>query len=198
MLTHSIPQSFVLKERMQAYAHHAIQILAGSLFIALCSQIKIPLPFTMIPLSLQTLAVLLLGGLFGRKQGAWMVLTYFAEIAVGMPVLAGGISDPLVFIGPRAGYVMGFLVQVYSMGWFIERMPRFNAKKVLGASLLACSFNLGLGVCWLSHFVGWNAVWMMGFYPFVPGEVLKALAATALLKSYRFSRDSSASHSYSL
>jgi biotin transport system substrate-specific component len=185
LLSTYVPNNqLAIKEKIQSYASQTLQIIGGSLFIALCSQIKIVLPFTIVPLTLQTLAVLFLGGLFGSKKGALMVLTYLAEIVLGMPVLAGGAVNSLALIGPKAGYIIGFVFQAYWMGWVAERMENFNSKTLLLAGLTACFLELSLGTCWLAQFVGWNAVGMMGFYPFVPGEILKVLIVVGLLKRY--------------
>ncbi|WP_068471256.1 biotin transporter BioY [Candidatus Protochlamydia phocaeensis] len=159
-----------------------LQVVGASLFIALCSQIKIHLPFTPVPLTLQTLAVLLIGATLGSRKGAGAVLLYFAQILMGMPVLSGAAVDPLVFIGPKGGYVLGFLLQAYCMGWFAERMKQFNTQAFFVAGLVACALEMSLGVLMLAPFVGWNNVLLMGVYPFIPGEILKILAMCALLK----------------
>ena len=93
-----------------------LQVIGASLLLALCSQIKIILPFTIIPITLQTLAVLIIGAKLGSRKGSAAILLYFAQIMAGFPVLAGGISDPLVFFGPKAGYYFGFCFQAFIMG----------------------------------------------------------------------------------
>lgn len=151
------------------------QVLACSGFIALCSQIKVDLPFTPVPLTLQTLAVLLIGASLGSKKGAAAILLYFAQILVGLPVLAGGISDPLVFLGPKGGYVLGFCLQAYLMGWSIEKMPFSKPMNLFIGGIIACTVQMGLGVFMLAQFVGWNVVWTMGLFPYLPGEIFKIL-----------------------
>jgi biotin transport system substrate-specific component len=172
-----IYQTFQDEEKLLAYHpaawHTLFQVIGASLFMALCSQIKIVLPFTPVPLTLQTLAVLLIGVSLGSRKGAWALLLYFAEILMGLPVLSGGTSDPLVFIGPKGGYVLGFCVQAFLMGWFVERMPWSRSVTLLVGGLLACAVQLGLGVVVLAQFVGWSPVWTMGLSPFIPGEILK-------------------------
>lgn len=165
------------EEKLPAYNpaawHTLFQVMGASLFMALCSQIKIVLPFTLVPLTLQTLAVLLIGASLGSRKGAWALMLYFAEVLMGLPVLSGGTSDPLVFIGPKGGYVLGFCVQAFLMGWFVEKMPFSKPVTLLVGGILACAVQLGLGVVVLAQFVGWSSVWTMGLFPFIPGEMLK-------------------------
>lgn len=151
------------------------QVLAASGFMALSSQIKIVLPFTLVPLTVQTLAVLLIGATLGSRKGALAILLYYAQIFVGLPVLAGGASNPLVFLGPSGGYVLGFCFQAYLMGWFVEKMPWSKSVTLFIGGLFACSVQMGLGICGLAQFVGWNHVWTMGFFTFLPGEILKII-----------------------
>lgn len=161
------------------------QIVGSSLLIALCSQIKFVLPFTPVPLTFQTLAVLLVGASLGSRKGACALLCYFAEILIGLPVLSGGIADPLVFIGPKGGYVLGFCLQAFIMGWFVEKAPFSKSLTMLAGGLLACTAQMAMGICVLAQFVGWNLVWPMGLYPFIPGEILKVLAVAFCLTSFK-------------
>lgn len=172
--------------RGQEMTKQLTQILGGALLLALCAQIKIVLPWTPIPLTAQTLTVLLLGGVFGSRMGAWMVMAYLGQILIGLPVLSGGESNPMVFLGPKGGYLVGFVVQAYLMGWFMERMTfRSYPVSIFLAACTACLVQLLCGSCWLTHFVGWKSVWMMGFYPFILGEIFKSLAVVPLIKRYR-------------
>lgn len=165
-----------------SFIRETVQIIGGALLLSLCSQIKIPLPFSIVPLTLQTLCILLFGGLFGSRKSALIVLAYWAQILMGWPVVAGGLSNPLIFMGPKGGYYLGFLVQAFCMGWITERSKEFNSKRAFWAGLAACAIQLGMGVCWLTQFIGFNAALIMGLYPFIPGEILKVIAVCAFLK----------------
>ncbi len=171
----------------QAAWQALFQVLGASGFLALCSQIKIVLPFTLVPLTLQTLAVLLIGATLGSRKVTWAILLYFAEILAGFPVLAGGVSDPLVFLGPTGGYVLGFCLQAFIIGWMVEKMPWSKPVTLLVGGLLACSAEMGLGIWALAHFIGWGHVWTMGLFPFVPGEILKVLFVSWVLNSRNIS-----------
>ena len=78
------------QESTRSLTKSILQVLGGALFLALCSKISIPLFFTPVPLSLQTFAVMLLGGLLGKKQGALSAATYLSLLAFGVPVAVGG------------------------------------------------------------------------------------------------------------
>jgi biotin transport system substrate-specific component len=162
------------------YKDTLLQVVGASLFIALCSQIKINLPFSLIPITLQTFAILLVGANLGSKKGAAAVLLYLSQAMIGLPVLAGGDINPLFLLGPKGGYYVGFLVQAYCMGWFTERMKEVQPQKLFFVGLLACSLQLGLGAIQLASFVGWNSVLLMGVYPFIFGEILKVIGVCKL------------------
>jgi biotin transport system substrate-specific component len=178
----TLSQSYSFTQTIESYVFQGLQILGGGLFLALCSQIRFPLPFTLVPLTFQTAIVLLLGAFFGSRKGSLMVLTYLVQIIAGLPVLGGGIADSYALLGPKGGYLVGFILQAYLMGWFVERLSNHQNRSILLGGFFACALQLGLGVCWLSQFVGWKSAPMMGLYPFIPGEILKVLLVTALLK----------------
>lgn len=161
------------------------QVIGGSLFIALCAQIRIPLPFTPVPITLQSLAVMIVGGMLGSRAGALSVLLYLTESMFGLPVLSGGRIDMLALMSPVGGYLIGFVFLAYVVGWFSERKHLFGKSFLLAGIVLGCSLELILGAGWLAQFVGLSNAFMMGVAPFIPGEILKAIAVYTLL-----SRDS--------
>jgi|HubBroStandDraft_6_1064221.scaffolds.fasta_scaffold876748_2 biotin transport system substrate-specific component len=171
----------------QDRAWSLLQVFGASLFLALCTQITIPLFFSPVPISLQTFAVLMIGGMLGPKKGAASVLLYLVEGSLGLPFFVQGKAGILTFLGPTGGYLVGFVVQAYLVGWFLQQKSNLTSGKLLAVLLFSCLIQMSLGVLWLSHLVGWSRVWIMGFYPFVPGEILKSVAAAkslALLKKY--------------
>lgn len=158
-----------------------LRIFAASLFIGLCAQVKIPLPFTPVPLTGQTFAVLFIGCLLGRRQGAWATLLYLIEGCLGLPMWAGGASGFLHLMGPTGGYRIAYILQAYVAGRFVERQASFHFIKTACALMMTCWIQMGLGVMWLGCFVGWKSVLGLGFLPFIPGETLKALFVTLYL-----------------
>ena len=162
-----------------------MQIIGGTLLIALLSQIQIPLPFTPVPLSLQTFAVMLVGGIIGSKNGAIATILYLAQIAWGFPVTAGGGVNPLALIGPSGGYLIGMVMQAYLVGWLFERRAEFSPWKLFFGTLAVSFVQMGIGTVWLAQFVGWSHAPVMGFFPFVPGDILKVTAAVTLSKKVK-------------
>ncbi|HRD55187.1 MAG TPA: biotin transporter BioY [Parachlamydiaceae bacterium] len=172
---HSLSQAaLVSKKDLFSYAKDALQVVAGSLFLSLCAQIAIPL--FPVPLTMQTFAVMLLGATLGKVKGTLSVLAYIAESMLGFPVLAGMIVEPLAIFGLRGGYLFGFIAQAYLTGTFFEKYKTPSFSFTLFSLLLISLLQLGMGALWLASFIGLNQALLLGFYPFVPGTVLKCLA----------------------
>ncbi len=159
----------------------AIQILLASCFLALVAQVKIPLSFTPIPITLQTIAVMGIGALLGSRLGALAVLTYLAQGGMGLPVFAGGNLGTQYFFGVTGGYLVGFVIQAFIVGWFFERRASLSILQKWGVFLLATLFQLTLGTLWLAKFVGWDQALSQGILPFLAGDALKALLLAVCL-----------------
>lgn len=166
----------------RAFFHQAARVLAGSLLMALAAQFTIPLQ--PIPITLQTFAAILLGGALGKREGALAVFLYLLQIAIGLPVAAGGIVNPLILVGPRAGYFLGMVVQAYLVGWYVEKRSHLSSGQTVGFLLLVCLIQLLLGTAVLALFLGVEAAFIYGFVPFIATETIKsAIAMRILLKS---------------
>lgn len=167
-------------------AIEAGQILMASLFIALCAQIRVPLPFTPVPVTMQTFAVMMIAALFGSRKGALAAAAYLTEVVCGWPVLSLARSDVLALFSPIGGYLLGFVAQAYIAGWLIERRhsldKAFDGRYLLGSLMASSLVNLMFGALVLGLFVGFGNVLAFGILPFIPGEMLKAMVATSLLK----------------
>lgn len=157
----------------KAYSLPLIQIIGASLFIALCAQISVYLPFSPVPVTGQTLAVLMVGASLGSRKGLLAVAAYIAEGMMGLPVFAGGAISPLAFVGPTGGYITGMLAQAFLIGWFLERKDSPNWLNLIIGCFIAVTVQMAMGLLWLSHFVGWSHVMAMGLIPFIPGELVK-------------------------
>ena len=158
----------------------SLQIIGASLFIGLCAQVKIPLPFTPVPLTGQTFAILFVGVLLGSKKGALAALLYLIEGSLGLPVWAGGASGFLHLIGPTGGYRLAYILQAYLAGRIAEAKKTFTKTAFTLTSI--CCLQMLLGSLWLGYFVGWNQILLKGFYPFIPGEIIKSLLVATYLK----------------
>ncbi len=159
--------------------------LLGSLLVALLA--KVQLPFVPVPLTGQTFGVLLVGGLFGARLGALSLLLYLIEGALGLPVFAKG-GGVAYLLGPTGGYLFAFPLAAFLAGVLVERGMARRFSTALFAMLLAALSVFLLGLPWLSLYLGaeLDRALVLGFYPFVPGEVLKAsLAAWILWRGYR-------------
>lgn len=157
------------------------QIALSSLLIAFCAQISIPLPFTPVPMTLQTLAIMMVGAMLGSRNGAMAVLLYIAESMLGLPVLASGKINPLALIGPNGGYLIGFVFQAYLVGWFAERRHSLSKSTLMFGISLACALQLSVGALWLGQFIGFKYVLAMGVLPFLAGEAVKIFAVAGYL-----------------
>jgi len=162
-------------------------VLAASFFVALCAQVALPLPFSPVPVTGQTFAVLLLGATLGARRSAAALLLYLAEGAVGLPVFApGGLPGMACFLGPTGGYLLAFPLAAFVLGLLVEKLPR-RWWAALGAVVAAEMVIFGFGVAWLQLFAGagWSAAVNAGLLPFLPGELLKvALVAASLPASW--------------
>jgi biotin transport system substrate-specific component len=162
-------------------------VLLGSAVTALLARIAIPLPFTPVPITGQTLGVLLVGAALGSKRGAASMLAYLAEGSVGLPVFAGGAAGPAVLVGPTGGYLFGFVLAAWLVGRLSERSLDRRASTALPAFAAGHLAIFACGVSWLAVFVGWRSALVGGLLPFIPGAAIKtALAALLLPAAWRF------------
>jgi biotin transport system substrate-specific component len=167
--------------KKSALLYDAALVVGGSLFIALGAQVAIHLPFSPVPITGQTLAVLLVGMLLGSRRGSLSLLAYLAEGLAGLPVFAGGTAGPARLLGPTGGYLIGFVVAAYIVGLLAERGWDRRVGTTLLAMLLGDATIYALALPWLVVWVGVQQALPLGLYPFVPGDLLKvALAATLL------------------
>jgi biotin transport system substrate-specific component len=155
----------------------------GGAFLALMSQVSFPLPFTPIPVTLQTLALFLLAGLLSSRRATASVVSYLAQGCIGLPVFAGGISDPFWFIGVSAGFLTSFIVAVYLIGKLLEKRTNPPFLYILSALVLGQIVILAMGAAWLSLFVGFSNSIAFGVVPFISGAILKIIIAALILKA---------------
>ena len=151
--------------------------LMGSIILAISSKIKIP--FYPVPMTMQTLVVLMIGISFGWKLGLTTISLYLFEGVIGLPVFSGTPEKGIglvYFTGPTMGYLLGFLIAVYISGKFTYDKNLFkNFLKLL----LAVSFIYILGLAWLGNLIGWDKpIFQLGAQPFLLAELFKILIAT--------------------
>ncbi|MXQ10711.1 biotin transporter BioY [Microvirga makkahensis] len=159
-------------------ARGALLAVAGSLLIAVCAHIKVPM--WPVPITMQTFAVLLIGFVYGSRLGAATVALYLAEGAVGLPVFAGG-GGIAHFAGPTGGYLAGFLVAAALTGWLAENNWSRSIPLTLLGMLLGSAVITLFGFAWLAALLGAEKAFLVGVAPFLVGDAVKASLAAVLL-----------------
>ncbi len=162
-------------------ARQVALVVGGSLVVALCARITIPLPGTPVPLTVQNFGVLLVGLLLGSRRGFAAMALYLAEGAMGMPVFSptgpGGIAQ---LLGPTGGFLLAYPLVAWLAGFIVERGRKSFARAALG-SLLGEVVLFAGGLGWLAvltHSVAQAFRW--GLYWFVFAEVIKVMMAAGI------------------
>ena len=163
------------------HGYDVLLALAGSALIALSAQVAVPLPFSPVPVTGQTFAVLLVGAALGATRGAAAVLAYLAEGAAGLPVFAGGLAGPAALLGPSGGYLFGFLPAAWICGALAERGWDRRFLTTLAAMALGDLAVFAVGLPWLARFVGPENAMAFGLAPFVAGNLAKIVLAAGAL-----------------
>ena len=155
-------------------------VLFSSFLIAVLAQISIPIPFSPVPITGQTIGVVLVGSLLGSKKGAAAICLYIFEGVMGLPVFAQMKAGPNVLFGPTAGYIYGFIIAAYIAGILSEKGFTKNLTQCFVSCFISTTIILLSGTLYLAFFKGVNDALVLGFYPFLVGDIVKS-AATALL-----------------
>jgi biotin transport system substrate-specific component len=152
---------------------------AGIAVLTLSSYVAIPM--VPVPVTLQTLAVLLMGAVLGPRMGAAVVTAWLAMALAGAPVLAGGKVGLLAFTGPTAGYLLAFPVAAFLAG-YLPKAQSLSAHGLRLAGFLGLHVViLTAGWAWLSMALGTETAFAAGVVPFIAGTLLKSALATAVL-----------------
>jgi biotin transport system substrate-specific component len=174
----------------QSLLSKLFMVLGGTLFIAIAAQISVPmLP---VPMTLQTLAILVVGFAFGARMGAATLLAYLAEGAAGLPVFAN-FHNGIAFFGPTAGFLVGFVMMAWIAGYAADRgVKGFVATSAV--ALLASAAIYIPGIAWamaLAERAGldtaqWGAdnfsmIWQYYMAPFLMGDAVKAVIAALVV-----------------
>jgi len=200
MLTHTNPKSIYRLSPV----YRTVLIALGAASTAVGAFIAIPLPFSPVPIVLQNFFILLIALVLGPRMGTASVALYLLVGALGLPVFAGGKGGFAHFFGPTGGYLAGFLLSAWITGVLSagghrqkNREPRAatkgNAQKTKFRFQDAAAAAAGvlsvylLGIPWLAYKLGfdWKKALIVGFLPFIAGDVLKAAAAAALAPEVR-------------
>ena len=148
----------------------------GSAIVAVAAQINIPMQ--PVPLTLQTLAVLAIGGAYGSRLGAATLALYAVEGAAGLPVFAEMKSGLATIAGPSGGYIIGFILAAGLVGWLAERGWDRNILKMFAAMIAGAAVLYIPGLAWLYQFTsGIAQTYEWGLGPFIVGDLIKAALA---------------------
>tara|TARA_B100000886_G_scaffold321374_1_gene263521 strand:+ start:869 stop:1432 length:564 start_codon:yes stop_codon:yes gene_type:complete len=164
---------------------NVIIVLFSTFLIAVLAQISIPIPFSPVPITGQTIGVVLVGSLLGSKKGAAAICLYIFEGVIGLPVFAQMKAGPHVLFGPTAGYIFGFIIAAYIAGIFSEKGFTKNPTQCFVSCFISTTIILFSGALYISFFKGINDALILGFYPFLVGDVIKSGAAALLITSLR-------------
>jgi biotin transport system substrate-specific component len=179
-----------LREFARTRAGRIFLAISATAFVAICAHVSVPLYFTPVPVTLQTLAVILIGLALGPALGFSAMLLYLAEGAMGLPVFSphgpGGVAQ---LLGPTAGFLFSYPLAAAAAGSLIRAVrlgrSQFPAAILAGIAASAVIFSMGAG--WIAHLLRLSpgAAWHMGVAPFLPGEVLKVAAAAGAFTTLR-------------
>lgn len=188
------PLALTLTRRLNtrpAWLVDSLLIIAGSLLVALFAQIRIPLPFTPVPITGQTFAVLLVGAALGANRGAASLVLYTLEGIAGLPVFTGGAAGLAQLAGPTGGYLIGFIAAAYVVGLLAERGLDRQWRTALVPFLIGSLVIYAFGVLWLAVYLGLPDAIAKGLLPFIIGDTIKlVLAALALPSAWALVKNS--------
>jgi biotin transport system substrate-specific component len=178
----ALPNAGVLRD--------VLLVVGASLITAAAARIALPVPWSPVPLTGQTFAVLLTGAALGARRAVLAQVLYLFEGTMGLPFFAGGLSGPLVLAGPTGGFLLAFPLAAAVTGMFAERGWDRHFGTMLAAMLLGSAVILVSGMAVLSHFVPVDRLLAAGLLPFLPGDIVKALAAALVLPAaWRFANE---------
>ena len=167
----------------QRMAYNLAAVGAFAVLTALLAQMEVRLPYTPVPITGQTIAVLLSGALLGCRRGFASQALYLAAGVAGAPVFAGGATGIAYLLGPTGGYLISFPLAAALLGALVERGASRSLPLMAASLVLADLLIVVCGTFWLHQFhaVPLRRAWVLGFYPFLVSDLLKlALVAVPL------------------
>jgi len=159
---------------------NTLLVVAASLVTAAAAQVEIRLPWTPVPITGQTFAVLLSGAVLGARRAFVAQVLYLAEGASGLPFFSGGAAGVAKLMGPTGGYLAGFPFAAALTGFLAERAWDRKPLTMFLTMLAGSGLIFGLGLAQLSRFVPASSLLASGLLPFIPGDLVKAALAAAL------------------
>jgi biotin transport system substrate-specific component len=170
----------VLSAKGDTAINNILVILFGAIFIAVLAQVKVPLPWTPVPVTGQTFGVGLMALLFGSKRGMGAMALYIVMGVAGLPVFAS-LKSGFVW-GPTSGYLIGMLVSAFIVGSLADRGWTDSVWSAWFAGLLGSAAVFGFGLLGLSFFIPADQLLMAGMFPFLPGDMVKTFLAAVIAR----------------
>lgn len=153
---------------------HALLIVGASLATAIAAQAEIRLPWTPVPITGQSFAVLLTGVVLGARRAFLAQMLYLLEGCAGLPVFAGGGAGALHLVGPSGGYLIGFPFAAFLTGFLAERAWDRKPLTMFATMLAGSAVIFALGLAQLTRFLPSDQVLQAGLLPFMPGDLIKS------------------------
>ncbi|HEY1780581.1 MAG TPA: biotin transporter BioY [Roseiarcus sp.] len=181
MTLHTAPAA--VSSPTQRIARGLALALGGSLLLAISAKVQVP--FYPVPLTLQTLVVLLIGATLGARLAAASVALYLVEGLAGLPVFAGAIAGPVYMAGPTGGFLVGFLAAAALIGFVADRRWDRSWIRLLISLSLGHAIVFAFGFAWLAQLIGAEKAFAAGVAPFALATIVKTLLAVALVGAGR-------------
>ncbi len=169
----------------EGFVWDAARVAAANLLLVLCAWLAVPLPWTPVPITGQTLGVLLVAVLLGSRRGALALGLYLLEGLAGLPVFQPfGLPGVARLAGPTAGYLLAYPAAAFATGWLAEHGAGKSVARLAGALLSGEIVIFAGGCAWLAAVMqlGWTRAIAAGATPFLPGELIKMLLVIAAVR----------------
>jgi len=156
-------------------------VLAGTALIAISAQIAVPM--FPVPMTLQTLAILVVGLAYGARLGTITLLVYLAEGAAGLPVFANGNAGLPYMMGPTGGFLVGFVMMAFLAGYAADRRLTAGIVSTSAVTLVVSALLYVPGLIWPLVAMGKtpDALWLHWMSPFLVGDAVKAVLAALVM-----------------
>jgi biotin transport system substrate-specific component len=169
-----------------SFLRAAVLMIAGTALLTLSAKVQVP--FYPVPMTMQTLVVLLIGAAYGWRLGGATVALYLAEGALGLPVFAN--TPPAVpgfayLAGPTGGFLIGFVASAMVTGFMAERGWDRSLLRVIVMMTVGHAVIFTFGLAWLSTLLPFLQAWEAGAAPFVAATILKTALAVACMQAAR-------------
>lgn len=163
------------------------ELIYAALFAALIAVLgmipPIPLGFIPVPITAQTLGVMLAGCFLGKRMGALSLIIFIILVAIGLPVLTGGRGGIAVLVGPSAGYILSFPIAAGLIGWYSEKIwPKVRTWKLIAINVIFGVLLVSLIGAPIMALITNTSIWagLVGALAFFPGDIIKAVIAAVI------------------